>query len=308
MKYGDLEKHGCEMHTDMPADEYHKADGLSKSMMAKLIDSPAHLRHYLDTPQESNEAFIFGQAFEDALQRPNEFYREYNGTDKWSSYCKSLIKAQEDEDKILIPQEWFETINNMVKSVHAHEIGGELMKNTKRQQLSIFWYDEDFDQLCKARLDALSVYNGRPTHVDIKTTKDAEPYYFEKDAVKLTYFLQAAHYTMACEAVDRKLLRKPPTQRDFRFLVVDKKPDLEDRHRVEVFRYDIDDIDFGRVTRAELIKLYQDCVSKNHWPYRQPVDRLLCVSEGWRDSIERKVTESAKLMEVNSEEFANSTD
>lgn len=292
MIHGNLEKHGCEVDTDKTNAAYHASSGLSKSMMGKLLESPAHLKDYLDNPQANKECFLFGQAFEDRLQRPEVFNIEY-AKSNYKTLCKKHWEDQKEAMQTLIPAPWFEQIENMAQSVADHDIASQLMTNATKQQLSVYWNDIKHGETCKARIDALSSLDGVPVHVDIKTAAKADPFGFERDAAQFSYWLQATHYSEACNAVDRCLFRRDPIDREFKFLVVEKSPDVGTRHRVEVFSYDQNDIEFGAEVRDRLIAKYMKCKKEDHWPYRPTRERKLILTDGWRDKFKQQIEEAA---------------
>jgi len=55
------------VNLDMPAAQYHAVDALSKSMMSKILKSPAHYRAALDEHQEPSKAMQMGTAIHTAV-------------------------------------------------------------------------------------------------------------------------------------------------------------------------------------------------------------------------------------------------
>jgi exodeoxyribonuclease VIII len=56
---------------DMPAEKYHAVDALSKSMMTKILKSPAHYKAALDEHQEPSKAMQLGTAIHTAVLEPH---------------------------------------------------------------------------------------------------------------------------------------------------------------------------------------------------------------------------------------------
>ena len=54
----------------MTPEEYHASDGLSNSMMNKLLKSPAHMKYYMDNPDPSTPAQVLGTQAHTALLEP----------------------------------------------------------------------------------------------------------------------------------------------------------------------------------------------------------------------------------------------
>jgi hypothetical protein len=58
------------VNLDMPAEKYHAVDALSKSMMTKILKSPAHYRAALDEHQEPTKSMQMGTAIHTAVLEP----------------------------------------------------------------------------------------------------------------------------------------------------------------------------------------------------------------------------------------------
>jgi len=56
---------------EMPAEKYHAVDALSKSMMSKLLKSPAHYKAALEERQEPSKAMQVGTAVHAAVLEPH---------------------------------------------------------------------------------------------------------------------------------------------------------------------------------------------------------------------------------------------
>jgi len=56
---------------DMAAEKYHAVDALSKSMMSKILKSPAHYRAALEEHQEPSKAMQMGTAIHTAVLEPH---------------------------------------------------------------------------------------------------------------------------------------------------------------------------------------------------------------------------------------------
>lgn len=63
-----------------------------------------------------------------------------------------------------------------------------------KHEESFFWKDEETGVECKCRPDSYGEISGQPICVDLKTCQCAETEKFMRDAIKLNYDIQAAHY------------------------------------------------------------------------------------------------------------------
>jgi len=82
-----------------------------------------------------------------------------------------------------------------VNAVRAHPAAAKLLDGGEREG-SMFWKDGQFNVPCKARFDAMN----RGGLIDLKTTVNAAPEEWGKQAANLLYHLQAAHYMNGAEA------------------------------------------------------------------------------------------------------------
>lgn len=212
----------------MPNEVYHKMPALSNSGLKTLLDCPAKYYYkYLSGEYEFKEKpyFKIGKAVHCYLLEGREaFERIY-----WLNPYKDLIKEEKlkildarglkidkktltsELDKILLDLDKIERkqielnnseMNQIVCMVRAAK--NDLKTNAALSQLgepelSVFWYDEEFDIWFKCRPDFLP-YN--PINIpDYKTAESVRPEIFYKKFIEFGYFIQGAMYKRGIKAV-----------------------------------------------------------------------------------------------------------
>jgi hypothetical protein len=151
-----------------PVLDYHRWACASNSRLTKLLRSPAHLKAYLDEPDDDTNALTMGRAAHSAILEPEDFA--------------------------------------MRESVRAHASASKLLAGEGDVEFSIVWdarYDEDDEkavQRCKARLDKMSPVIAGGVIVDIKTCRSASPRDFERAIFDHGYHRQGALYLDAARA------------------------------------------------------------------------------------------------------------
>lgn len=182
---------------DLDATEYHATKGLSKTRLAYLLKSPAHLKAY-DTTEKSEPTKdqILGTAIHEATLEPDKFARNWAiapvGIDRRTTVGKAAYAdfVAANAGKQLISAEDYETATAVAKSLRDNlAFGGSLRVGTP--EISLFT-ESDSGHPLKARLDLFDAE--RNIVWDIKTTIAADPFGFRKECFKYSYGLQASHY------------------------------------------------------------------------------------------------------------------
>jgi len=182
---------GC-FHMDVPSEEYHELpDSVSCSGLKQLLRSPAHFQAYLDKADDSKPNI--GTALHCAVLEPERFEDDYTvfqgrrGTKAFDAFV-----AENPGKVILNEQEWIK-VQGMTRAIMTHkEYPLWRALQMARREMSVFWTDEETGVQCRVRFDALAAPFA---NFDLKTTTDARPEQFIKQAVRLDYDLQAAMYT-----------------------------------------------------------------------------------------------------------------
>jgi len=243
--------------------EYNAAEGIRRSDLWKIHDSPEKFKWAIEHPdEETTPAFTFGQAAHKLLLEPTDFFCEFaikpdvdrrtaEGKERWARF------QEEAQGRTVIDQETYDTIRDMVKKAYAGPMVAKLLMGRKEQPY--FWTDPDTGVKCKVRADCVTWLDGEelPVIVDYKTTTDARTRKFVRDAAEYGYFLQAAMYT---EGVMRCL--KLDARPRFAFIVQEKKPP----HSINIITVPEDAMLYGLDTFRELLGVYHECVEMDNWP------------------------------------------
>lgn len=206
----------------MTEQEYNKAEGVRRSDLWRMRESPEKFKWFLDNPEPETPALIFGSMVHKLLLEPDSFDDEYivapevdrrtkAGKEEWAAFCA------EADGKTVISREDYVTACAMVGKVRSVPLAEELIRG--EHEVPFFWTDEDTGEKCKVKCDCLTTYNGRLTVVDYKTAACAQTDKFNSKMYELGYTLQAAMYTEG--VMHGKGLTERP---DFIFLVQEKKP------------------------------------------------------------------------------------
>lgn len=245
--------------SNFPADQYHAANGISKSGMVKLLKSPAHYKAYLNEPKkEPTKSMQIGTAVHTAILEPHLLSGTVavrpEGIDGRTKEGKAW--ASENEGKILLTQDENADITGMAKSFFSHPFCQALKGKKKAIEESIF---EELPSgvVLKARPDLWI----EDTIIDIKTTEDASEAAFSKTCANLMYHLQAAHYLDMADA------------NRFVFVAIERSAP----YAVNVIELDSAWIEVGKSLREKAIQILHECSVLDQWPAYSTETKILAM-------------------------------
>lgn len=242
---------GC-FHLDVSASEYHGlTDSVSCTGLKQILRSPAHFQDYLRRPGDDKPNL--GTALHAAALEQEFFldtyrvYEERRGTKAYDAF------VAENPGKIILNKtEWLK-VYGMVRAMMEHEdFPLWQMLQTCQREMSIFWTDEETGIQCRVRLD--SFLPGQMIF-DLKTTNDARPHAFLRQAIDMDYDLQAAMYT---EAVRRYTGKTLP----FVFVAVED----DSPHGIWLHPADQSVLDNGWKKFRRALSIYRQCLDTGKWP------------------------------------------
>jgi hypothetical protein len=264
-------------------DAYHKWPCASNSRLSKLLRSPAHLKAYLDEPQDDTAALIMGRAAHSAILEPDSFAKLYGRAPDDLDRRTKIGKQTWDDllntfgEGFLLKAADYDASLRMRDSVHAHANAAKLLAGDGDVEFSVVWdahcYGDEKDDLvrCKARLDKFSPAIAGGVIVDVKTTRDASPREFERSIFAYGYHRQAALYLDAAQAagIDAE---------HFVIIAVEK----ESPWAVGVYRLTDGAIEAGREQVMKLLKTYAMCEALQSWPaYGEDVKDIAIPTWAW---------------------------
>lgn len=185
---------------DEPAAKYHgrSKDYFSSHQLIDFIRSPRYYRQrYYSSAQTPSAAFVVGEAAHcKALEGDAAFFDRFCSSDdaprnpKTGEIYGATSKAYQEwataQSKIVLTPSQFRLVSALANSVRAHRVAAEYLRDGKAEQV---FRGEYCSVACQIRVDWLNPYG---IIVDYKTCDSLE--FFERDAQRYGYFIQAAFY------------------------------------------------------------------------------------------------------------------
>jgi len=251
------------IYTDLPNEVYHGSEGISKSGIDLVQQSPLHYwDRYLNPekePEEDKDHFVVGSALHTAASEPDLFGARYliapsdinkrtkEGKAQWAALeleakttNKSILKAS-DRDDVL----------RMASVLRKHPSVSKLLQGGVVEQ-SMYFTDPTTGVLRKMRPD----YWRHGMLVDLKTTTDASLEAFRKAIYNWGYHRQAAWY------LDGNQIVTAEDHQNFVFVVIEK----ERPFGVGVYVLDDESITRGRIECRDALDTYKRCLDTGEWP------------------------------------------
>ena len=240
---------------DMPASEYHAAEGLSKSGLDKFKRSPMHYKHWLTEKPDPTEAMRIGSLVHMAVFEPIRFAgstavapivdrRTKDGKLAYEIFTK------ENAGKEVISADDILMIKDIVAAVSSHRAASKLLK-TGQAEVSVFAKCPVTNVYCKGRFDFVC----EDCIVDLKTTEDASPSQFGVSVMRYRYLTQAAHYLFLAEQAGLKVSK-------FIFIAVEK----EAPYGVGVYEVSKNQLFRAEADRMTQLRMFKSCEDFDSWP------------------------------------------
>ena len=258
--------------------EYNEAEGIRRSDLWKMEESPERFKYFLEHPVEQTPAMAFGSAAHKLFLEPRDFGEEYavapnvdrrtkSGREEWESFQAA------NEGKTILANDDLDTIHEMGVALINCPLAYKLIFGKKGQsEVPIFWTDKKTGEKCKAKMDRVVTYRRRKYIVDYKTTMAADTFHFNSEVWKRGYYMQAAMYAEGMKTA-LKLRRLP----GFLFVAQEKKPP----YSVNVIEVSEEVMNAGIAKFHSLLEKYHACSVLDKWPgYVQDVPND-CFVPGW---------------------------
>lgn len=250
------------IYRGIPNEDYHAAHGISSSDLKKIwATTPAHWKHYKDHPEPATEAMNLGTAVHALVLEPDLAEGMIAVAPKVDRRTKIGKATWEDfqiesAGKLVVTEDQWAKARAMAEKVMAHPQAREALSGGAAEQ-SVF--TEHHGHILKARPDH---WTG-PLLSDLKTTADASPDGFQRQAAKLAYHIQAAYYLHVCS-------QHAPAE-DFVFIAVENFAPFE----VACYLLDDDALAIGRDHMHEALQTLLQAKRSGHYPgYSSSVELL----------------------------------
>lgn len=237
---------------DMPFDQYLAHPALSASGMKHLLDSPARYRwereHPYDSPTLRLGRLIHALAFE---QDHPFTVKDWDG--RTTAGKTRAAEVTEQGLEIVSGDDW-ECAEGIAKALRANRLAsGILFDKDVQHEVSAVWTDKETGVELRCRFDALHDIGDIG---DLKSAPRAKPTAFIRDAATYGYLMTAAHYRAASIALG--------LNRDPRYLLVAVEKSRP--HFISVVGINEYDLQLGERLRRKAIRIYADCMERDHWP------------------------------------------
>lgn len=252
--------------------EYRQHEGIRRSELWKISESPQKFRWAMDNPEPPSQSLVFGAVVHKLLLEPETFDNEFavmpncdKRTKEGKEIYNAFLQSVQGKDIDIVTEDDYQVAQAMVDAAKDAPYVERLLNG--EHEVGFFWNDELTGEPCKSRLDCLSSVNGKPIIVEYKTTADASTDEFMRSAVRYGYDFQAAMQIEALRYgsdICKKHVEDGVERFDeptFVFIAQEKKPP----YAVNVMSADKLFIERGREVFRELIGIYHDCKQTGEW-------------------------------------------
>ncbi len=241
----------------MTESEYRRQEGISRTELWRLRESPEKFKWYQEHPEPATPALLFGAAVHKLLLEPNTFNDEFavapevdrrtkDGREAYNAFLAS------SDGKSVISQADYEKAVEMAQKASEASFVKKLLDG--EHEKPFYWVDDLTGEPCKIRVDCLTYVNGKPIIIDYKTTADASTDGFMRSAILYGYDFQAGMY---CEGVEKVTGQKPL----FVFIAQEKTAP----YAVNILQADDLMVKRGYDVFRELIGIYHECKETDNW-------------------------------------------
>jgi hypothetical protein len=246
------------IYLDVPMSEYLALPAMSGSRLEVLRRSPMQYRYSLGEPSRTSPAMERGTALHLAVLEPLLFGARYVRGIEGDGRTKAVKEAREAQaadhpGAIVLPPADYDAVLGMRDAIHAHPRARTLFDGAGAMEVTIIWRDEATGVLCKARPDRLVERVGM--HVALKTSRDAAPWAFPRDAENMGYFRSLAFYRAGLRAVGW------PYQ-STAVLAVESAPPFD----LVPYLVEESDLDSAEREVARLLRVKRTCEDTGAWP------------------------------------------
>lgn len=250
------------IYTDMSIEDYHAANGISKSAMTDILDCPAKYfyNYFVDTHRTTSPALSLGSLVHTLTLEPEKFDDEYlvmpkvDGRTKDGKALKAemeLILAQKPS-LALVSTDIVEQARMMASSMHNNSIFNGLFNREEPAHVEHSFFLDDCGVMLKSRPD---FYCGNVIF-DLKTCEDANPKVCSKKIFDYGYHMQAA---LALNVVSNLLNKE---MEYFVFGFIEKEPP----YLCAFYQLTTEALQLGERQIEKAVSIYRECIKTKEWP------------------------------------------
>lgn len=245
----------------MTENEYNLAEGIRRSDLWRMNDSPEKFKYFLEHPTEQTQAMAFGSAAHKYILEGDDFWNEYIIEQKFDRRTKDGREAyekfmEEAAGKTPVGQDKVDNMADMKTALKACPLANELLFGEHQTEVPLMWTDPETGEKCKAKLDVLIHDGDEYTIVDYKTTTAADTEHFNRSIFSFGYHFQAGFYA---EGVRHVL----GTEKPIRFIFVAQEKTAP--YAVNVVEVSEDVMKVGVAKFHELLEKYHECKLLDIW-------------------------------------------
>lgn len=261
----------------MSAAEYQRRElGVASSgLLGKMRKwTPAHVKAWATSKDEGDTpAKVFGKAYHCRVFEPEVFAATYalppvdpprdlrhlrNAKTPSEATLESIAwwdaYAAENAGKIILSQEQFELIEEMLAGLKANPLVNKLLfVDEGDNEVTLRWVDPETGVVCKARADRW--LRKLRVMLDLKSTEDAFLDTFARSVEKYGYHIQHSHYSAGAAACGEPL--------DEYLIVAQEK---EAPYLARIFRVDAGAESRGFELRERGLQTLKRCIETDTWP------------------------------------------
>lgn len=254
-------------------DEYLALPAVDFSLLKAMAHAPEVARYRMSHPEDDKPAYIKGRLFhllctesgkmdEEFVLKPKTYVNEKGVEKPWhggANVCKAMLADWAASGLTPLAQDVFDEAWGMSMQVRNHEKLGPLVRKAQ-VEVSVIWTDPDTNLACKGRWDTWKA----DVVGDLKSTTNAEPEAWWKEAYGRKYHLQCAMYVDA-----KKILAPSDRVAWFVFGVAEGyAPYLVSAHDVhddpDAQSYPF--LELGRRNYHALLQRFKWCMENDDWP------------------------------------------
>ncbi len=264
-------------HRDLPMTDYLSVRAMSASGLETFRRSPMHYKWRSETPPEDTTAALArGSALHLALLEPDLFEAQvvkagscealYKSGARKGEPCGSATASRDfmgrwacgrhgGENPVdgALPADEFETVLAMRDAVLAHPRASSILAGAGETEITGVWEEPETGVLCKIRPDRL--VHRASILPDLKSTRDASPDFFFRQAETLGYWRKAAFYRRGCAALGKPLTASA-------LIAVESAEPFG----VAVYLLDEDHLRAADEEVGRLLRRFAMCATDDHWP------------------------------------------